>query len=131
MGRKMEKRPISDLMETTIQKVRDMVDANTIVGEPITTADGMTLIPVSKLSFGFAGGGSEFAKKQDPGNGFGGGLGAHVKIEPVAFIIVRGDNARLLHVSAPPESTVDRIIETVPVMFDKVTGFINKDKDKE
>jgi len=125
----MEKRPISDLMETTMQKVREMIDANTIVGEPITTVDGITLIPVSKLSFGFAGGGSDFAKKQEAPNGFGGGIGAGVKIDPVAFIVIKGDNVRLLHVTPPAESTVDRIIETVPVMFDKVTGFISKDKD--
>ena len=125
----MEKRPISDLMETTMQKVREMIDANTIVGEPITTVDGITLIPVSKLSFGFAGGGSDFSKKQEAPNGFGGGIGAGVKIDPVAFIVIKGDNVRLLHVTPPAESTVDRIIETVPVMFDKVTGFISKDKD--
>jgi sporulation protein YtfJ len=116
-------------METTMQKVREMIDANTIVGEPIATADGITLIPVSKLSFGFAGGGSDFAKKQEPGGGFGGGIGAGVKIEPVAFIIVKGDNVRLLHIAPPATSTVDRIIETVPEIFDKVTDFIGKEKD--
>ena len=124
----MDKRPISDLMETTMQKVREMIDANTIVGEPLTTADGITLIPVSKLSFGFAGGGSDFAKKQEPSGGFGGGIGAGVKIEPVAFLIVRGENVRLLHVTPPASTTVDRIIETVPEMFDRVTDFIGKDK---
>ena len=123
----MDKRPISDLMETTMQKVREMIDANTIVGEPITTVDGITLIPVSKLSFGFAGGGSDFAKKTEPHDAFGGGIGAGVRIEPVAFIIVKGENVKLLHISPPAESTLDRIIETVPEMFDKVTGFIKKD----
>ena len=126
----MEKRPISDLMETTMQKVRDMIDANTIVGEPITTADGITLIPVSKVSFGLAGGGSDFAKKQEPQNGFGGGIGAGVKVEPVAFIVVNGDSVRLLHISPPATNTVDRIIETVPELLDKVTDFINKEKEK-
>ena len=125
----MEKRPISELMETTMQKVREMVDANTIIGEPVTTADGITLIPVSKLSFGFAGGGTDFAKKPEPQNGFGGGIGAGVKIEPVAFIVANGDNVKLLHVAPPAANTVDRIIETVPEMFDKVTDFIRKDKE--
>jgi len=127
----MEKRPISDLLETTMQKVREMIDANTIIGEPITTPDGVTLIPVSKVSFGLAGGGSDFAKKEATQNGFGGGIGAGVKVEPVAFIVAKNDSVRLLHVSPPATSTVDRIIETVPELFDKVTDFINKDKEKD
>jgi len=127
----MEKRPISDLMETTMQKVREMIDANTIVGEPITTVDGITLIPVSKLTFGFAGGGSDFNKKQEPQGGFGGGIGAGVNIEPVAFIIVKDENVKLLHVSPPASSTLGRLIETVPEVFDKVTDFIDKSKDKD
>jgi sporulation protein YtfJ len=128
---KMDKRPISDLMETTMQKVREMIDANTIVGEPIKTVDGVMLIPVSKLSFGFAGGGSDFAKKQDPPNAFGGGIGAGVKIEPVAFIVAKGGDVRLLHVAPPAVTTLDRLIETVPEVFDKVTDFISKDKKED
>lgn len=108
-----------------------MVDANTIVGEPITTPDGVTLIPVSKLSFGFAGGGSDIGKKQESSDAFGGGIGAGVNIVPVAFIIVKADSVRLLHVSPPAASTLDRLIETVPEVFDKVTDFIKKDKDKD
>ena len=127
----MEKKPISELLETTMQKVREMIDANTIVGEPITTIDGVTLIPVSKVSFGLAGGGTDFEKKQAPQNGFGGGIGAGVKVEPVAFIVAKNDSVRLLHVAPPATTTVDRIIETVPELFDKVTDFINKDKDKD
>jgi len=124
----MEKRQISDLMETTMQKVREMVDANTIIGQPIATADGVTLIPVSKVTFGFAGGGSDFAKKQGPGDGFGGGAGAGVNIIPVAFIVVKGENVKLLHVSPPGNSTMDRIIDTVPDIIDKVSDLMNKDK---
>lgn len=127
----MEKRPISELMETTMQKIREMIDANTIIGEPVTTADGITLIPVSKVSFGFAGGGSDAAKKPEPQNGFGGGIGAGVKIEPVAFIVANGDNIKLLHIAPPAASTVDRLIETVPELFDKVTDFLGKDKEKD
>lgn len=114
-----------------MQKIREMIDANTIVGEPVTTADGITLIPVSKVSFGFAGGGSDANKKPETQNGFGGGIGAGVKIEPVAFIVANGDNIKLLHIAPPPASTVDRLIETVPEIFDKVTDFLGKDKEKE
>ena len=131
MRKSMDKRPISELMETTMQKIREMIDANTIIGEPISTVDGITLIPVSKVSFGLAGGGSDFAKKQEPRDAFGGGIGAGVNIVPIAFIIVKEGNARLMHISPPATSTVDRIIETVPEIFDKVTDFINKDKDKD
>ena len=113
-----------------MQKMREMIDANTIVGEPITTADGITLIPVSKVSFGFVGGGSDFSKKHDPKGGFGGGTGAGVNITPVAFVIAKGKDVDLMYVTPTPLTTVDRIIETVPDVIDKVTDFLNKDKDQ-
>ena len=127
----MDKRPISELMETTMQKAREMIDANTIVGEPITTPDGITLIPVSKLTFGFAGGGSDYKKKQDPPDAFGGGIGAGVNIIPVAFLVVKDENVKLLHISPPATSSLDRIIETVPEVIDKVTDLFKKDKQDE
>lgn len=127
--------PINDLMSTTMQKIREMVDVNTIVGQPITTPDGITLIPVSKLSFGFASGGSDFmTKNHKPGdnNTFGGGSGAGVNISPVAFLIVKGDSVRLLPVDPRVATTVDRVIEMVPEVIDKVTDFLEKKKeDKE
>ena len=126
----MERTPISDLMEATMQKIREMIDSNTIIGEPIITSDGVTLIPVSKVSLGLAGGGTDFSKKQETKNGFGGGLGAGVKIEPVAFIVAVGENVKLLHITPPAESTLDRLIETVPEVIDKVKGFIKKDEDQ-
>ena len=127
----MDKRPISELMETTMQKAREMIDANTIVGEPITTADGITLIPVSKLTFGFAGGGSDYKKKSDPPDAFGGGIGAGVNIIPVAFIVVKDDNVKLLHIAPPATSSLDRIIETVPEVIDKVSEMFKKDKQDD
>lgn len=126
--------PINDLMSTTMQKIRDMVDANTIVGTPIQTQDGVTLIPVSKLSVGFASGGSDFAtKSQKPEgkNSFGGGSGGGATIEPVAFLVVKDGYVRLLPVAPPPATTVDRVIELAPEMFDKVTGYIDKKKDEK
>jgi len=131
----MEKRPISDLMEITMQKMRDLVDANTIIGEPITTADGVTLIPVSKVSLGFAGGGSDLSQKQDgKGSGFGGGTGAGVNISPIAFVVANGKDVEVMYITPPELSTVDRVIEKVPEVLDKVTDLLSsmdKEKDEE
>ena len=131
----MEKNhPISELMATTMQKIREMVDVNTIIGSPIRTDDGVTLIPVSKLSFGFASGGSDFTtkdQKPDRENPFGGGSGAGVKISPVAFLIVKGDSVRLLQVDPTVGNTVDRVVELVPEMFDKVTDYLEKNKKED
>lgn len=127
-----KKHPISDLMDTTMAKIREMVDANTIVGRPIQ-AEGMTLIPVSKLSFGFASGGSDFTtkhQKPDAANSFGGGSGAGVNISPVAFLIVKEDTVKLLPVE-PPHNTVDRVVDMVPEVVDRVTGFIDKQKNRD
>ena len=127
-----QKHPINDLLGTTMEKIRTMVDANTIIGQPIQ-AEGVTLIPVSKLSFGFASGGSDFTtKNQKPAasNTFGGGTGAGAKLEPLAFLVVKGDSVRLLSVAPPPATTVDRVIEMVPEVMDKVTGFIEKQQEK-
>ena len=129
----MEKHPIGDLMETTMQRIREMVDANTIIGTPITTADGITLIPISKVSFGFASGGSDIPAKQSqpsPSNTFGGGSGAGVHITPVAFLIVQGTSIKLLNVSPPASTTVDRIIELVPEVIDKVGDLFKKEPDE-
>lgn len=127
--------PIVDLMSTTMQKIRDVVDANTIVGQPISTPEGITLIPVSKLSFGFASGGSDYVSKNNKAgesNPFGGGSGASVKISPVAFLIIKGDSVRVMSIDANGMSSLDRLINTVPEMFDKVTDFLEKQKaDKE
>lgn len=125
----MEKsHPINDMMATTIQKVRDLVDANTIIGEPIVAGD-VTLIPVSKLSFGFGTGGSEFATKQqlpDKDNAFGGGGGAGVKITPVAFLVVSGESVKLLTMAAPVDNTMDRVVDMVPSLVDKITELFEK-----
>ena len=125
--------PINELMSTTMDKIKTMMDANTIIGEPIQAGD-VTLIPVSKLSFGFAGGGSDFVtKNQKPGmdNTFGGGSGASAKLEPVAFLVVRGESVKLIPVAPAPATTVDRVIDTVPEVVDKVTAFIEKQQEKK
>lgn len=130
----MEKQhPINDLMSTTMEKIHSMVDANTIIGTPIQ-ADGVTLIPISRLSFGFASGGSDFVgknQKPEAANNFGGASGAGVKLEPVAFLIVKGESVKLLPVTPGPSSATDRIIDAVPEVVDKVTSFIEKQQDKK
>ncbi len=119
--------PIQELMQTTMSKIREMVDTNTVVGQPISTADGVTLIPVSRLSFGFASGGSDFTGKvQAPDKNFGGGAGAGVNVVPVAFLVVKDGCVKLLPVMPPPADTIGRVVELVPDMFDKVTGYIDK-----
>lgn len=125
--------PIGDLMGATMQKIREMVDVNTIVGQPIQAGE-VTIIPVSKVSFGFASGGSDFTSKNqkpDADNSFGGGSGAGVNIAPIAFLIVKGDSVKLLPVAPPPGNSVDRVVEMVPELVDKVTGFIEKQQDKK
>jgi len=127
-----QQHPINELMATTIEHIQAMAGGNTIVGEPIHAGDGITLIPVSKISIGFASGGSDFnGKNAAAKNNFGGGSGAGVSISPVAFVIVNGANVRILPVSPAPASTVDRVVEMVPEMFDKVTDYIDKKKQGE
>ena len=128
MENKMEnKSPLNDMMRNAMEKVREMVDTNTIVGQPITTPDGVTLIPISKISFGFGGGGGDYGKNAN----FGGGAGAGVKIDPVAFLIIKDGITRVLPVAVPPASTVDRIVDMVPDVMDKVEKFFDKKEAKE
>ena len=126
--------PLSDMMGTTMEKIRSMVDVNTVVGDPITTPDGVTVIPISKVSFGFGGGGADFAKKSqaaDAGNLFGGGTGAGVNITPISFLIIKGDSVRMLPIAESANTSVDRIIELLPDVMDKIMELLKKDKKKE
>ena len=119
--------PINDLMQTTMAKIREMVDANTVVGQPIATQDGVTLIPVSRLSVGFASGGSDFGgKAQQADKNFGGGAGAGVSVVPVAFLVVKEGQVKLIPMGPPAADTASRVVELVPEMFDKVTDYLDK-----
>ena len=123
----MEKKsPQRDVMNSTMEKVREMVDANNIVGAPITTPDGVTLIPVSRLSFGFGAGGSDYGKQPTPN--FGGGAGAGVKVDPVAFLVVKDGITRVMPVAMPAMTTADRVLELVPEVMDRVENYIDKKK---
>ena len=121
-----QKHPINEVLQTTMSRIREMVDTNTVVGQPIVTADGVTIIPVSKLSFGFATGGSDFGKTPNVEKNFGGGAGAGVNVTPVAFLIVKDGSVRLLPVAPPAGDSVGRVVDMVPEMFEKVTGYIDK-----
>ncbi len=129
-----QKHTISEVMGVTMENIKEMVDVNTIVGEPIHTPDGVTIIPVSKVSFGFASGGSEFTTKNiqaGSNNPFGGGGGAGVTIVPIAFLVVRGENVRMIPIGPPAGGAVERVIDMVPEVVDKVTAFIDKQKEKK
>ena len=123
--------PLSDMLGNTMEKIHTLVDANTVVGDPITTPDGVTIIPVSKVNFGYAGGGSDYTTKNSGSqNPFGGGTGASVSISPVAFLIVKGDNVRLLPISEPATNSVERLVEMLPGLIDQVSGLLPKKKDQ-
>ncbi len=119
---------LPNMLESTIQKIREMVDVNSVVGEPITTPDGVTIIPVSRVSVGFGGGGSDFTTKHTaPGgdNPFGGGVGAGVKVTPVCFLIVKDGAVRMMPVAEAANTTADRIVEMVPDTLDKIAAFVD------
>ena len=119
---------LPNMLETTIQKIREMLDVNTVVGNPITTPDGVTIIPVSKVSVGFGGGGSEFAAKTSE-NPFGGGVGGGVKVSPVCFLVVKDGNVRMLSIPTPANSTTERIVEMLPDTLDKITAYLDSKKE--
>ena len=123
------KNRLNDMMGSAMEKVRQMVDTNTIVGQPITTPDGVTLIPISKVSIGFGSGGGDYGKPAK--DGFGGGAAAGVKIDPVAFLIIKDGITRVMPVAVPPVTTVDRIVEMVPDIMDKVEKYFDKKEEKE
>ena len=122
---------LSDMMGTTMSRIKEMIDVNTIVGTPINTPDGTTIIPVSKVSFGFASGGSDFqTKNQTADANFGGGGGAGVTITPISFLVVNNGNVRLIPVSVPANNSVDRIIEQLPELIEKLKEMLPKKEDK-
>ncbi len=125
-----KRHPLNDLMQSTMDRIREMVDTNTIVGQPITTPDGVTLIPISKVSFGFGSGGADYGKTT-PKENFGGGSAAGVRIDPVAFLVIREGNTRVLPVAVPPATTVDRVIDMVPDLLEKVEKYLDKKEEKE
>jgi len=121
----MSDHPIQGLMDTAMSNIKSMVDVNTIVGDPVTTPDGTVIIPISTVSFGFGAGGTQFASKTDAGTPqnpmFGGGCGGGANVKPIAFLVVGGGNIKLLPIS-DKVTPVDKIIDAVPEVIDKVNG---------
>ena len=122
-----KKNDLKSMMVESMEKVMEMVDANNIVGEPITTPDGVTLIPVSRLSFGFGCGGGDYGKQPDK---VGAAVAAGVRVEPMAFLVVKDGVTRMLPVGTPAITTVDRVVEMVPQVMDRVESFIDKKREK-
>lgn len=138
----MQEHPIQGLMETAMENLKEMVDVNTIVGEAVETPDGSVIIPVSKVGFGFAAGGSEFGESSQkgkatmtdeqgnsPGMPFGGGSGGGVSITPVAFLVVNAGGIKMLHVQGQTH-LYDRLLESAPQVFDKIQSMMGGKQGK-
>ncbi|WP_422443823.1 GerW family sporulation protein [Thermoanaerobacterium sp. DL9XJH110] len=131
----MEGHPIESLMKTAMESIKEMVDVNTIVGDTVETPDGSVIIPVSRVTFGFAAGGGEFDMKgsQDGDRGgqqkmpFGGGSGAGVSVQPVAFMVVGQGQIRLLPVNQ--NAMIERIIDIAPQILDQIKNIIRRDRE--
>ena len=116
---------VTEILNASMSRVRDMVDANTVIGAPIQVSEGVTLIPISKITFALASGGADMAAKEAATSGtFGGGAGCGVKIIPVAMVVVQGDRVRVLPIDEPASSAAERIIEQLPMLLDKITELI-------
>ncbi|MBC5627549.1 GerW family sporulation protein [Clostridium sp. NSJ-6] len=126
------KHELENLMRSTMENLRDMIDVNTVIGDTIETADGNYIVPISRVSFGFASGGSEFgtlAKRDDFDKyPFGGGSGAGVSVKPVAFLVIRGDSVKLLPMDY--DTTVDRIVDSVPDLLESVKNFFKPNNEQ-
>ena len=122
----MAEHPITGLMGVTMDKIRELVNSDTIIGEPVPLPDGTTILPVSKVTFGVATGGSDFAAKQSK-ELFGGGSGAGVTVAPVAFLVVKDGNVRTIQL-ADPNNSLERAITMLPELVDKLAALLKKEK---
>lgn len=120
---------LPNMLESTIQKVREMVDVNSVIGAPIDAGGGVTVIPVSKVSVGLGGGGCDLVTdKAGAKEPFGGGIGAGIKVTPLCFLIVKDGNVRMVSVPEPASSTADRIVEMVPDTLEKLSDYLDAKK---
>lgn len=127
----MNDEKVNRLLGTTMEKIKEMADADTVIGKPVTTPDGTIIIPISRISYGFASGGSDLPSKAQPSSGlFAGGSGAGVTVSPVAFLSISNGNVRVLQIE-PYFSPVDRALEKVPQVIDQLTALFKKKPEEE
>jgi len=136
----MQTHPIENIMKTTMENIKDMIDVNTVVGNAVATSSGATIIPLSRVAFGFVSGGGEYGEAnekpqgmmsanggeaaKDANNPFAGGSGAGVSVSPVAFLIVSGEQIKLLAVDH--DTTLDRVVELVPQLITDIQNIASK-----
>lgn len=128
----MENHPIENLMKSTMENIKNMIDVDTVIGNPVTTADGTTIIPISKVSFGFASGGTEFkdtTQNNSIRHPFGGGSGAGISLKPLGFLVVNGPSVRFLSVT--DTNPYDSLLNAIPQAVDMVNGFLHKNQDSQ
>lgn len=125
----MKEQSASGILGTSIEKIKDLVDVSTIIGEPIKISETLQIIPVSKVTYGFASGGTDFPSKSNQ-ELFGGGGGAGITISPVAFLVVNNGNVSVKYINAA-EGSVERVIGMVPDLVDKATDVISQLKNKD
>ena len=118
----MAEKPVQELMASALEKMRDLVDSNTVIGSPIYTQDGTTILPVSKISFGFVSGGTDFANKTQK-DLFGGAASSGASITPVGFLVIKDGSVKLMQL-AEGGATLDRLINMMPEVLDRVEGFV-------
>jgi len=116
--------PIGEMMQTAMEKIRTMVSSDMVVGSPISTPDGAVLIPVSRMSFGFASGGSD--KGEQPKGSVWGGSGAAVKVDPIGFLMLKDGSARMVSIQPPAYTTAERVIDMVPEVLEKLEHLVDK-----
>jgi len=131
----MTEHPIEGLMKTTMNSLKEMVDVNTIIGDPVQSPDGLVIIPVSKITFGFASGGSEFTKNKDRESTensfpFGGGSGAGVSVQPVGFIVAGNNQIKLLTVDEG-NTALSNLFDFASKLTDSIQQAINKNKESQ
>lgn len=124
-----ENHPIDGLMSSAMNSIKEMVDVNTIIGNPVNIPDGTVIIPISRVSFGFAAGGSEFGGKEKEKLPFGGGSGAGVTINPVGFLVVGNGQVKFIAVGQP--TATDKLVDYMPEAIEKIQGFFSKDSKKK
>jgi sporulation protein YtfJ len=123
-----ENHPIDGLMSSAMNSIKEMVDVNTIIGNPVNIPDGTVIIPISRVSFGFAAGGSEFSGNKEHKLPFGGGSGAGVTINPVGFLVVGNGLVKFVAVGQP--TAADKLVDYMPEAIEKIQGFFNRDGKK-